>query len=76
MGVKSTTELTRKDAELNYIDQKLKAKERKLQAKVAAMSDKELEDALEKLSDDDCIAQYGHTGFVNYLITSTPYVDN
>jgi hypothetical protein len=67
MGVKSTIHLSRSMAELRYVALKLESEKlkRKYKAKAAALSDKELEDMLEKLDDENC----GGESFNNYLIT-------
>ena len=65
MGVKSTTRLTREDAEALYAEFKARDKIRKYRSKAVAMTDKELEDEIERLND-----KYLDGGFDNYLITT------
>jgi hypothetical protein len=64
MGVKSTVELSREQAVRRAADLEQKAERRKIKAKYWAMTDKELEDALEALNDADL----GGEGFENYTI--------
>jgi len=66
MGVKSTVTLSRNSAESKYITYKQEAMVRMLRAQAVLMSDKELEDELERLND---LAWDGE-GFDNYLIVS------
>ena len=72
MGAKSTVELTRKRAIEMYIDHKLKVKRRKYELRALAMSNKELEDKLEKFSD----AEFSDgVGLDNFSIIAGPEDD-
>lgn len=65
MGVKSTVVLTRVEAEEKYVMLKLREnRERQLLAEAVAMENKQLEDVLEEMNDN----QAGGEGFENYLI--------
>ena len=64
MGVKSTEILTRESAEWWYVDMKKDAMQRKLRGEAVSMTDKELEEILEKMNDE----AHGGEGFLNYII--------
>lgn len=66
MGVKSTVTLNRHEAINKYVDLRLKRinVERMLEAEATAMTDKQLEDVLERLND----AANGGEGYENYII--------
>jgi hypothetical protein len=66
MGVKSTKDLTRQQAEAMFVELKLPEAKRQLRSEVALLDDKQLEDVLEKLNDK---ANDGE-GFENYIIKS------
>lgn len=70
MGIKSTVKLTRKQAEDRYLDMRLEALTLELKKSVTALSNKFLEDELERLNDGahQDSSPYG-TGFDNYIIT-------
>ena len=65
MGVKSTRDMTRVQAEALYVSAKLEAKREKYQRKVRRLTNKALEDVLEELNDKE----YDGQGFENYHIT-------
>lgn len=71
MGIKSTHRLTRGQAELRYIklynDRQLK----KAKAKLAKLSDTELEDVLEKWNDE----AFDGEGFLNFLIVPNGFTE-
>jgi hypothetical protein len=61
VGIQSTTELTRADAEERYIEMRKEAMKNGLRAEATGMTDEQLEDALE-------------SKFDNYTITAEPVV--
>jgi hypothetical protein len=65
MGVKSTIELTRAEAEEKFIDLWTKMNRRYIRSKAVCHSSRALEDILEKMDDD----QAGGESFNNYRIT-------
>ena len=69
MGVKSTTTLTRQEAENKYVDlmKNNPATLRRWRAQAVLMTDKELEDELERLN--DATFEDGQGGFDNYSIS-------
>lgn len=64
MSVKSTKELTRKEAEDYYVELRKKDMERIFKSEAVLRTDKELEDVLERLNDKI----YDGEGFEDYLI--------
>lgn len=64
MGVKSTVQLTRREAIEKFADLKGKSKRRKYEAQATSMDRRELEDKLMELND----AANGGEGFENYII--------
>lgn len=68
MGVKSTRDISRSHAESLYVDYSLKkrleALKRELRAQAVVMDNEELENALERLNDENNDGE----GFENYLI--------
>ncbi|UTU09629.1 hypothetical protein CcrBL47_gp343 [Caulobacter phage BL47] len=71
MGVKTTVRLSRQEAEERYVRFKLadKTLARSYRAQAALMSDKDLEDVLERLNDESYRDDYGtYGGYDNYLI--------
>lgn len=64
MGVKTTYHLGRRNAILRAVDMHQEWERRKIEAIYTAMSDKELEDALEAMND----ARNGGEGYENYSI--------
>jgi hypothetical protein len=69
IGDKSTTRLTREDAARRYADLKAELKRERWIAKAMAMTDSELENALEDLNDEAFEIRYGvREGFDNFSI--------
>jgi len=70
MGVKSTREMSRRALEELYVEKTLRLTEddlkRKFRAQAVVMKDRDLEDAVERLSDE----LSGGEGFENYSIIS------
>lgn len=66
MGVNTTINLTRTEAEEKYVDFRIEQERRKLRAEAVAMESKELEDILEIMNDK---ASCSGAGFENYQIT-------
>lgn len=64
MGVKSTVELTREEAEKRLLDIRMKAGKKLMARHIAFYDDKELEDKLEIEND----RRAGGEGFENYSI--------
>lgn len=64
MGVKSTVRITRADAVRRATDLELICWRRIVEAKFTALSDKDLEDVLERMND----AANDGEGFENYII--------
>jgi hypothetical protein len=64
MGVKSTINLSRRVAEEKYVEFKLRTERRKFLGQAVAMENKQLENVLETMNDD----QAGGEGFENYII--------
>ena len=66
MGVKSTYSLTRRKAEDKYVELKMESQksQRMFRAQAVMMEDKELEDELERLNDEN----HNGEGFENYSI--------
>lgn len=77
MGHKSTTKLTRERAISRYADFKAEIKRRKWEAQAMAMSDEELGNALDRLSDEAYDARHGGSdgGFENFLILHPDHID-
>lgn len=71
MGVKSTTRLTREEAERRYVQFKLDEKREKYARKVKQFSDTDLENILEEMND----AKYEGGGFDNFLIGAAEDAD-
>lgn len=70
MGVKSTVKLSRQEAIIRAADlhEEINRNRRRIEAIYTGMSDKDLEDALEKLNDERSRQIHGGTGFENYQI--------
>jgi len=66
MGVKSTIQLTRSEAEEKFIDLWMDANRRSIKAKAVAMENRELEDIVMQMDDQ----RSGGESFNNYLIIS------
>ena len=66
MGTKSTTNLTRKDAEDMYVSFRQDEMTRILRAEAVLLNNKQLEDKIEEMNDKTYDDGYG---FDNYLIT-------
>lgn len=64
MGVKSTIELTRAEADERYVELRIRQLRRGLMADAVKQTDRELEDSLERLNDE----AEGGEGFENYSI--------
>lgn len=64
MGVKSTTKLTRSEAEAMFVGMKLDRKRSKYEARAAVTPNEELEIKLERMNDE----AHDGEGFENYLI--------
>lgn len=73
MGVKSTTRLSRNEAETRYVSEALKEQVAKLtaiyEARASTMTDVQLEDELERINDEYFQREYGSGGFDNFLIS-------
>lgn len=67
MGVKSTVTLTRDVAIERYVELVLPQYRRRLRAQATGMSNKQLEDTLEKMNDE----RAGGEGFENYIVTGS-----
>ena len=68
MGAKSTRTITREDAIERFVSLKALIKDRKWRSQATAMTDTELENALEKMND----AHHDGEGFENYNIGDVP----
>lgn len=70
MGVKSSVVYTREQAEDAYVQMRLDSKRAKYERKAKKLSNKELENLLEELSDAEHNRKYNDTsgGFNNYVI--------
>lgn len=64
MGVKSTIELTRAEAEARYVELRINQLRRGLLDDAFKQNDRELEDSLERLNDE----AHDGEGFANYSI--------
>lgn len=67
MGVKSTVTLARDVAIERYVELALPNARRLLRAQAVALSNKQLEDTLEKMNDE----RAGGEGFENYIVTGS-----
>lgn len=68
MGVKSTARLTRAEAVRRATNLRLDELRQEIEASFVAMSDEDLENALEDMND----RAHGGEGFDNFLITGSP----
>lgn len=70
MGIKSSVVYTREQAETAYVQMRLNGKRAKYERKAKKLSNKELENQLEEMSDEEYNRENNSTsgGFNNYVI--------